>query len=58
MSVAHESDGRLFDDFMQKSAEQWLSVAEECMNAGYYLCQLGMNTWQLLPLSVLGDTEH
>ena len=48
----------LLDDVLRESAEQWISVAEECMDVGYYLCQLDCNVWQLLPLSVLGAADH
>ena len=51
-------DASLFNDVMRESAEQWLSVVEECELAGYCIFPLDQHHWQLFPMTDLMGTEH
>ena len=51
-------DSVLFNDVMRESAEQWMSVVDECELAGYCIFPIGAHNWQLFPLSGLIESEH
>ncbi len=52
MSVVN-SESSLFDIVMRESAEQWISVLDECEKAGYYVCPVDEIKlhWFLFPIS-------
>ena len=51
-------DNSLFDDVMRESAEQWMSLVDECEVAGYCIFPLDQHHWQLFPMTDLMGTEH
>jgi len=56
--VEGTGDKDLFDDVMRESAEQWMSLVDECERAGYYIFPLNDQNWQLFPMTDLMGTEH
>ena len=50
MSAGEQS---LFDEVMRESADQWISVIDDCERAGYYVCPIDEIRchWFLIPVS-------
>ena len=50
----------LFDDVLRASAEQWISLIEECERAGYYVCPVDEVRchWFLIPVSLITGPDH